>query len=124
MLDAGGGRRDLSPMNALEVAPRAKAGHVFGGVVAAVGAELQVMRRDVATAATGTLAAIAIALVDLRVLDFGTPRTPRVDEVLAGEAQESGAAQGGPAVPQIDGLPMPEIARGAGAHAEAQGHAR
>jgi hypothetical protein len=52
-------RRDLSPMNAFEVAPRAKAGHVLGGVVAAVGAESEMMRRDVTAAATGTPAAIA-----------------------------------------------------------------
>src|SRR5688572_33472100 len=97
-----GHRRNLSSMNALEVAPRAKADHVFLGVVAAVGTESEMMRRDVAPAATGTLAAMAIALVDVRILDFGTARTPRVDEELAGEAQKGRGAPGGPAVAQIN----------------------
>src|SRR5688572_22277394 len=111
------GRRNLASMNALEMTPRAEAGHVLVGVVAAVRTEAEVMRRDVAPAATGALATIAIALVDLRVLDFGTPRTPRVDEELASKTQESRAAQDGPAVAQINGLPMPKLARRAGAHA-------
>jgi hypothetical protein len=60
-------RRHLSSMNALEVAPRAEAGHVLVRVVAALRAEPEVMRRDIAPAATRALAAIAVALVDLRV---------------------------------------------------------
>jgi hypothetical protein len=39
-------------MNALEVTPRAEAGHVLVGVVAAVGAESKMMRGDIAAAAT------------------------------------------------------------------------
>jgi len=73
---------------------------------------------------TKPLTAVAIALVDVRILDFATARTPGVDEEFASEAQEGCAEQGGPAVAQINGLPMPEIARGAGVHPEAQGHVR
>ena len=53
----------MSAVDALEVAPRAQAGHVLVGVVAAVGAKAQVVRRDVAASAAGALAAMAIAIV-------------------------------------------------------------
>src|SRR5690348_7549842 len=45
---------------------------------------------------TKPLAAMAIALVDVRVLDFGTARAPCVDEKLAGEAEKGRGAQRGP----------------------------
>jgi hypothetical protein len=84
-------------MNALEVAPRAEAGHVLFGVVAAVGTESEMMRRRIAATATRALAAMAIALIDVPVLVCGVPRTPGIDEELASEAQESRVAQRGPA---------------------------
>ena len=111
-------------MNALEVAPGAKAGHVLVGIVAAVGPEAEMMRGDIATATARTLTTVAVALVDVRVFDFGMAWAPGVDEELAGEAEEGGVAEGGAAVAQIDGLPMSKIARGAGLHAQMQGDVR
>src|SRR5689334_11985546 len=63
---------------------------------------------------------MAIALIDVRVLDFCVRRTPRVHEDFAGKAQERGVAERGSAMAQIDGLPVTEVARGAGADAESQ----
>jgi len=102
-------RRNLSAVDALEMAPGAEAGDVFVRVVAAVGAEAQVMWRDVASAAAGTLTAVAVTLVDVRVLDFGRARAPGVDEELGGKTEERRVAERGTAVAQINGLVVPEI---------------
>jgi hypothetical protein len=67
-------------MNAVEMAPRAEAQHVLVGVVASVRAKPQVMRGDVTAAAAGTLAAVVIALVDVRVGSFKAAGSPGVEK--------------------------------------------
>src|SRR5687767_7692493 len=103
-------------MNAVEVAPRAQAGQVPVRVVAAVGAKPQVMRSDVVAAAAGALAAVAIAFVDVCILDLSARRAPRVDEELTGESQKGRVAQRGAAMAKINCLPVPKIASCAGSH--------
>src|SRR5690348_8957350 len=67
---------------------------------------------------TRPLAAMAIAFVDVRVLDVRGAGAPGVGEELAGKAEEGGVAEDAAAVAQIDGLPVPVVARGADVDAQ------
>ena len=61
---AGGEDFEAAAVFALEVAERAWAGEVVGGVGAAVGAVLHVVEGDVALVADGAGAAVAISAID------------------------------------------------------------